>query len=248
MSIPNHTQVKKRNAGNGGAGLALRGLSLLCMLAVLGTQQATAADAKKLLERIRFSQTQGEVELQGQLRSNNRKDAFQLAMRGDRIIYAFRTPPRTFQLQFGSSGAVLSESTRSGTRVIRGKDREETLFDTDVSLADLCLDFLYWPNAAVVGKDRIKGRHVDVLDLQPGRGESNYSRVRVWADQASGALMRIEAYNDQQKLLKKLEVVEVQPWQGSWILRRMRIEAFNPDTGKVKSRSYLEIDEQNRVN
>ena len=53
--------------------------------------------------------------------------------------------------------------------------------------------------------------------------------------------MRLEAYNWQNKLAKKFEVVSAQKIEGRWFLKQMRIEEIDPGTGKVQSRSYLEI-------
>jgi hypothetical protein len=65
--------------------------------------------------------------------------------------------------------------------------------------------------------------------------------VLLWVDQESGALMRMEGYDGEGRLTKRFEVVSAQKIEGRWFLKQMRIEEMEPGTGKVQSRSYLEI-------
>jgi hypothetical protein len=60
-------------------------------------------------------------------------------------------------------------------------------------------------------------------------------------DEASGALLRIEGYDWQGKLVRRFEVLTVQKIEGQWFLRTMRIENYDPATGKVANRLYLDI-------
>jgi len=71
--------------------------------------------------------------------------------------------------------------------------------------------------------------------------QSQYSNVFLWVDKAGGALMRMEGYNWEGKLAKRFEVVSAQKIEGRWFLKQMRIEEFVPGTGKVQTRTYLEI-------
>ncbi len=53
--------------------------------------------------------------------------------------------------------------------------------------------------------------------------------------------MRLEGYDWKGKLAKRFEVVSGQKIEGRWFLKQMRIEEMDPATGKVTSRTYLEI-------
>jgi hypothetical protein len=79
-----------------------------------------------------------------------------------------------------------------------------------------------------------------ILLQQPDRN-TPYASVRVWVAKQSGALLRAEAFDAQSRLLKKFEVISGQKIEGKWFLKQMRIERYNPDTGKLVSRTYLEI-------
>ena len=53
--------------------------------------------------------------------------------------------------------------------------------------------------------------------------------------------MRMEGYDWNGKLAKRFEVVSAQKIDNRWFLKQMRIEALEPGTKKVQSRTYLEI-------
>ena len=53
--------------------------------------------------------------------------------------------------------------------------------------------------------------------------------------------MRMEGYDWNGKLVRRFEVVSVQKIEGRFFLKQMRIEAIQPETGKVQARTYLEI-------
>ena len=63
----------------------------------------------------------------------------------------------------------------------------------------------------------------------------------LWVDQRGGALMRLEGFDWNQKLGKRFEVISGQKIEGRWFLKQMRIEDYHPDTGRVRTRTYLEI-------
>jgi len=51
----------------------------------------------------------------------------------------------------------------------------------------------------------------------------------------------MEGYDWRGRLAKRFEVISVQKIEGQWFLKQMRIEELQPGTGKVQSRTYLEI-------
>jgi negative regulator of sigma E activity len=65
--------------------------------------------------------------------------------------------------------------------------------------------------------------------------------VALWVDKESGALMRMDGYGWDGKIAKRFEVVSAQKIEGRWFLKQMRVEQLEPGTGKVQSRTYLEI-------
>ena len=120
--------------------------------------------------------------------------------------------------------------------------REPVADGTDVTVEDLSLGFLYWPDARFLGKESVRGRGAWKIELRPGKRGSEFAVVRVWLDEASGALLRIEGFDWQGKLLRRFEVVSGQRIDGQWMLKQMRIEKFSPEnSSRPTGRSYLEI-------
>jgi negative regulator of sigma E activity len=120
--------------------------------------------------------------------------------------------------------------------------QEPVAVGTDVTVEDLSLGFLYWPDARLLGKENVRGRGAWKIELRPGKRGSEFAVVRVWLDEASGALLRIEGFDWQGKLLRRFEVVSGQRIDGQWMLKQMRIEKFSPEnSSRPTGRSYLEI-------
>lgn len=197
--------------------------------------------AQQILAAAREQVARQNVELQGQLRENEMVLPFRLTQTGPVIRYAFTNPPLALQIRLGESEARLEEITGEGIDKITGAEFDQKVRGTAISYEDLALRFIYWPNACVVGEDTIKTRRVWKLELQPPGRQSQYSRVFLWCEQESGALMRMEGYNWSGKLAKRFEVQSVQKIEGRYFLKQMRIEQLQPETGKVQVRTYLEI-------
>ncbi|HEY5953655.1 MAG TPA: outer membrane lipoprotein-sorting protein, partial [Terrimicrobiaceae bacterium] len=70
---------------------------------------------------------------------------------------------------------------------------------------------------------------------------SQYGVARLWIDQESGALLRIEGYNRDGRLLRRFEIVSAQKIDGLWMLKQMRVETLDPQSGKTVDRTYLEV-------
>ena len=117
----------------------------------------------------------------------------------------------------------------------------EKIGGTGVTFGDLALGFLYWPGPQYLGTDSVRTRACWKLRLHPPTKDAAYSAVVLWVDQQTGAIMGLEAYDWKNQLAKKFEVVSAQKIEGRWFLKQMRIEEMDPATGKVQSRSYLEI-------
>ncbi len=216
-------------------------LVLLAICAMRSVPATAAPSAQEILASAREQVARQKVELQGQLRENDMLVPFRLTQNGPVIRYSFSNPDEALQLRLGESGPQLEEITAGGVDRIAGAEFEQKVRGTAITYEDLALKFIYWPNARVVGEDYINTRRVWKLELQPPGRASQYSRVFLWCEQQSGALMRMQGFDWQGKVAKRFEVVSVQKIEGRYFLKQMRIEALQPETGKVLTRTYLEI-------
>src|SRR5947209_3134120 len=74
--------------------------------------------AKEILTSVRLQQAQQQIDLQGQLRENEKVIPFHLTQTGPVIRYDFSNPNETLQLRLGENDSRLEEVTRSGVEKI----------------------------------------------------------------------------------------------------------------------------------
>lgn len=201
----------------------------------------TPPPAQEILDQVRFQQAQQQLDLQGQLRTDANVIPFRLTQTGPLVRYTFANPPEILQLRLGENGSRLDLVTENSTKKFPGSRLDENIGKTGVTYGDLALKFLYWPNAQVIGADTIRTRNCWKLRLPAPGKDAQYSSILLWVDKESGAIMRMEAYDQGSQLVKRFEVVSAQKIEGRWFLKQMRIETLQPGSAKVTSRTYLEI-------
>lgn len=200
-----------------------------------------APSAKDILRNVRLEQAAREINLQGQLRDGATVVPFRLTQLGPVIRYSFSNPEEALQLRLGESDSRLEQVTRSGTERIAAAKFDQKVRGTGVTYEDLSLKFLYWPNAKITGEETVRTRACWKLEIHSPSRDSQYSSVNLWVDKNSGALMRMEGFDWNGRLVKRFEVVSAQKIEGQWFLKQMRIESLEPGTQHVVDRTYLEI-------
>lgn len=220
----------------------LGALKLAIVLLALAPGRGAAAadpDPQDLLKGARMASTQQEAAVRGRLRAGAVSTPFTLQVDFGRLRFAFENPDRVYEVRLEEDSSGVYDA--KGRSLRRGM--QETVADgAPVTVEDLSLGFLYWPDARLLGKENVRGRGAWKIELRPGKRGSEFAVVRVWLDQASGALLRIEGFDWQGKLLRRFEVVSGQRIDGRWMLKQMRIEKFAPDNAsRPVGRAYLEI-------
>jgi hypothetical protein len=202
---------------------------------------APPPSAQDILASVRMRYAQQQIDLQGQLRQDDRIIPFRLTQHGQLIRYSFENPKELLQLQLQENDSRLDVVSDSGTEGIPASKLDQKVRGTSVTYEDLALKFLYWPDGKVLGDETVHARSCWKMQLRaPSRG-SQYSNVFLWSDKESGALMRLEGYDWNGQLAKRFEVVSAQKIDNRWFLKQMRIEQFLPGTNKAQARTYLEI-------
>jgi hypothetical protein len=210
-------------------------------LASLSLAADPAPSAKEILASVRLQQAQQQIDLQGQLRENEKVIPFHLTQTGPVIRYAFSNPDEALQLRLGENDSRLEEVSRDGVEKVTPAQFDRKVRGTSVTYEDLALKFLYWQTGRVAGENTIRTRTCWKLELKAPSRQSQYSNVYLWVDKSGGALMRMEGYDWEGRLARRFEVVSAQKIEGRWFLKQMRIEEIQPATGKVQTRTYLEI-------
>jgi hypothetical protein len=216
---------------------------VICLAAwtVATTFAAPFPEAKQVLESVRLRQAQQDLELQGELREGPTVVPFRLTQTGPIVRYSFSNPDEALQLHLGDNDSRLEEVTREGVEKIAPAQFDHKIRGTGVTYEDLALKFLYWQNGRVTAENEIRTVACWKLEMKAPSRQSQYSNVWLWVGKDNGALMKMEAYDWNAKLSKRFEVVSGQKIEGRWFLKEMRIEEMDPATGKVKTRTYLDI-------
>lgn len=197
--------------------------------------------AKDILDSVRMLESRQQIDLQGQLRQDDIVIPFRLMQNGPLIRYTFTNPDETLELRLGENSSRLELVSDAGTEKVGASKLQEKIRGTIVTYGDLAFKFLYWPTARVLGEENVRTRKCWKLQLRAPSKDSPYSNVLLWVDKASAALMRMEGYDWDAKLIKRFEVVSAQKIEGRWFLKQMRVEQFQPGTNHVEARAYVEI-------
>ena len=137
---------------------------------------------------------------------------------------------------------MLTEQTTAGPQVLSGSRLSEPVRGTDITYNDLSLRFIYWKNAQYEGEQRVRTITCSIVLVQPASRNSEYSAVRLWIAKGRGALIKAEGFNWQSKAVKRFDVISGQQIEGKTIFKQIRIEQLDPQSGKVISRTYLELE------
>lgn len=182
-----------------------------------------------------------QIDLDGQLRENEKTIPFHLSQTGPLIRYSFTDPDEVLQLRLGENGSRLDLVNDDKAEKIPAEKLKEKVRDTGITYEDLTLEFLYWENARVLGDETVRTRSCWKLQVVAASKDSQYWNVVIWVDKASGALMRMDGYDWDGQVAKRFEVVSAQKIEDRWFLKQMRVEEMKPGTNKVQTRTYLEI-------
>lgn len=201
--------------------------------------RAQEPDPQDLLREARMASTNKEAAVRGQLRAGKATTPFILTVSFGKLHFDFDNPPRVIEVRLDDESSGVFDGNG---RALKKGMQEPVAEGAPVTAEDLSLGFLYWPDARLMGKESVRTRSAWKIELRPGKRGSEFAVVRVWLDESSGALLRIEGYDWQGKLLRRFEVVSGQRIDGQWMLKQMRIEKFGPESSsRPSARSYLEI-------
>jgi len=215
---------------------------VICVaLAALSVFAEPPPSAKDILDSVRMIESRQQIDLQGQLRQDDVVIPFRLVQNGPLLRYTFTNPDETLELRLGENSSRLELVSDAGTEKVGASKLQEKIRGTILMYGDLAFKFLYWPTARVLGEENVRTRKCWKLQLRAPSRESSYSNVLLWVDKASGALMRMEGYDWDAKLIKRFEVVSAQKIEGRWFLKQMRVEQLQSGTNHVEARAYLEI-------
>jgi hypothetical protein len=225
--------------------------ALLIALAVLdaasGADNRPPPTGDEILGMVRMSQALQDLKhLKGKLRNDDTGQEFpmDLTMSDNVIRFLFTTPPKEIiNLDLNDNGTKLTRVTSEGKVEMPLSLYSAAVRGTAINFEDLSMRFLYWPNSKVIDEDSISFQKCWVVRVKNPDGRGPYQYVDLWIHKESGAMMQMRAYDARGKLRKEFKVRKAQKYNKAYILKQMRVESYNPDSGKVNGRTYLEIND-----
>ena len=203
--------------------------------------------AEDILRLVRMSQALQDLKnLKGKLRSQESGEEipFELTMADKVIRFTFTGGTKeVINLDLKDSTTKLTRTTSSGKIEMPVSLYAETVKGTDLNYEDLSMRFLYWPNPKLVGAEKVSFQDCWVVHVINPDTRGPYRQVRIWVDQKSGAMMKMRAYDQQGRLQKEFLVRKGQKFKDAYILKEMRVQAYDVEKNKVKGITYLEIED-----
>jgi hypothetical protein len=136
----------------------MRRLILFSFALALSIYAAPPPSAREILDSVRLLESRQHIDLDGQLREDEKVIPFHLTQTGPLIRYSFSDPEEVLQLRLGENGSRLDLVTETGAETFRAEKLNEKIRGTGISYEDLALKFLYWPNARVLGDETVRTR------------------------------------------------------------------------------------------
>ena len=207
--------------------------------------QEPPLNGEQILRLVRMSQALQDLKhLHGRLRNDETgKDVpMDLTMADGVIRFVFKNPPEIINLDINDNKSELTRVTSGGKVIVPRSLGSENVRETHLNYEDLSMRFLYWPNSVLTGTETVRTRKCWRVRASTPDGRGPYGTVDIWVDQGSGAMMMMEAYDMQGHKVKQFKVISGQKYKGAWILKEMRVEAYDAlREGDLKGRTYMEI-------
>jgi len=212
-------------------------IALLAVRSALPEPSAAVglARARQALEAARRAMWGKALHLAAEVRIHSREGRRRLLADIDllpgpppRTVFHLRSilgaPLEQMEIEWRPDGAVWRRVADDGRRQLVPAGGAAAVADTFVRWQDLTLPFLWWTNLHYLGKEQVKGRECDVVDLAAPPGELRWSRVRIYVDRELAVILRAETFDRRgapDAVVEAKAIRRVPP--GFWIVSRLDI-------------------------
>jgi Outer membrane lipoprotein-sorting protein len=201
--------------------------------------------AEEILTMVRNSYVQAEMNLKAQVRDQESGwlESFDLSMAKQQVIFLFKNEPtEKVILDLTSALPQLFVQHASGeVKQIKISQSGQSLRKFKINYEDLSLRFLHWKQAEVLGSELIKAVSCWKVRCTAPDRSGPYGTVDLWVHKKSGGIAKMDAYDPLGKKVKNYQVISTQEIREMTMLKQMRLEAYDADSGKSLGRTYIEI-------
>jgi hypothetical protein len=186
--------------------------------------------------------------LHGSVRSDKTKQRYPITLRtaGHTQEYDFDDQPLQIRVKLDpGSSTIEKRSGPSGTWTpVTGTAREQAILGTDLTYADLGVDFINWEDIDPLGIDSIKTLKAYVYQATPGSGDhSRYAKVRFWVSSMYWAFLRIDGLNAQDQTTMRVEVQDVMSIGKLTVFKEMKVSTMDSTRNDIPlSTTFIDID------
>ena len=184
--------------------------------------------------------------LNGFLTKGGKEVPFVLKMTESLIHISFDNPKQNINLDIGDKSYRLKEVTAGSNKDVPAASYSTGVRGTDLSYDDLSMRYLYWPKKVKIGEETIKTQKCYVVDLYNPQRLGDYYLVRIFVGKQSGAIMRMNSFDWNGKIIKSCAVtagMKIPDPQGKMVtvLKTMEVIRYVPGTKKVAGETTFEL-------
>jgi len=194
--------------------------------------------------RVFHNLTLQDFKLQGVLHTGTTIIPLELRTKNKEMVYLFKQNPLQIRviLDPASSTVERRQSSDAPWVAVTGHDLSQRILGTDITYEDLGLNFIFWDHMIGVGTDSIKTLPAWCFEAYPSDpGSSAYAKVRYWISSDYFAFLRVDGYNAQGQIVKRVEVNGVTQIGDAYVIKEMEIATMLPDRDLSASRTYIEV-------
>ncbi len=214
-------------------------------------QGENSKQASKILSQVRYAYPQKTLNFRGEIRP--RRIGFNmiplnLSFNSQLIKFEFfkennskKEIDETISLDFSEDKINVLRSFESLTKEIKNDDLSNSIRGTDISYDDIVMRFLDWPDPVLLKVEKAKGGKAWKIRCANPNKTQLYSIVDVWVSQRSGAIVRMNAYNQKRRIIKSFEVDSIQQIKGDWFVETMIVRTYSDDAKSKPTSSFLKL-------
>ena len=184
--------------------------------------------------------------LNGFLSKGGKEVPFVLKMTESLIHISFENPKQNINLDIGDKSFRLKEVTAGSNKDVPASSYSMGVRGTDLSYDDLSMRYLYWPKKVKIGEETIKTQKCYVVDLYNPQRLGDYYLVRIFVGKNSGAIMRMNCFDWNGKIIKSCAVtagMKIPDFEGKMVtvLKTMDVIRYVPGSKKVAGETTFEL-------
>ena len=214
-------------------------------------QSENSKQASKILSQVRYAYPQKTLNFRGEIRPRRigfKMIPLNLSFNSQLIKFEFfnennskKEIDETIRLDFSDNKINVVRSFESLTKEIKNDDLSNSIRGTDISYDDIVMRFLDWPDPVLLKVEKAKGGKAWKIRCTNPNKTQLYSIVDVWVSQRSGAIVRMNAYNQKRRIIKSFEVDSIQQIKGDWFVETMIVRTYPVDAKSKPTSSFLKL-------